>query len=440
MCVDLYSKRSGIRWRIALAAALLSVLASLPAANAGSIDICGCADSPASLGDFRTSDAQSYPPKTSRTGTSFTIRIPIDGRFIFNSFILDGTPDNASSPVQVRFIVDEANDSAAANVPVRLLVAGDVTIPASSSIDVSGFASAGASVEPRGGIAGPGGFRGGDGANEQTLLSRSGGYGLGPGGGRPGDVNAADRSLLSGHDGTFVGNNQLVPLIGGGGGGGGSTDRTDCSGGAGGGGGGAILIAANGTIALNGSIMSLGGGAGGFSCQGVNIFGGSGSGGAVRLVADTIAGMGQVYTNSAQPGRIRLEAFDISPQLTTYPAATRALSPAPESAPQLAIVGINGESESRESELPIADRPQGVFGKIDVTVSGAEPVTVDLMSDGLTGGTMVEVSAKGRNSGQLFTKSTTLGSCSQLGQCTATAVFSELPSGTYFIEAKALFQ
>ena len=50
-----------------------------------------------------------------------------------------------------------------------------------------------------------------------------------------------------------------------------------------------MLIAANGTLRIDGQLSAYGGGGGscGFSCGG----GGSGSGGAIRLVADVISGI-----------------------------------------------------------------------------------------------------------------------------------------------------
>jgi hypothetical protein len=98
------------------------------------------------------------------------------------------------------------------------------------------------------------------------------------------------------------GSDQIVPLIGGSGGS--SRDGADQGGGAGGG---AILIAASGTIAINGTVESNGGSANGYA--------GNGSGGAIRLIADTVQGTGVVnaigptsnYASNGGMGRIRIE-------------------------------------------------------------------------------------------------------------------------------------
>ncbi len=155
------------------------------------------------------------------------------------------------------------------------LVSGNVTINGSLILDGQSisYTSSLVSAEP-----GPGGFRGGI----QNVVST----GLGIGGGN------------SGGNGTFAstyGNTMIVPLIGGSGG---ST---------GGGGGGAILIAASGTITINGAITAYGGSSNG----------GAGSGGAIRLIANTINGFGSV--NPGTDGRLRLEANSVSGSLVTTP-------------------------------------------------------------------------------------------------------------------------
>ena len=131
----------------------------------------------------------------------------------------------------------------------------------------------------------------------------------------------------------------LLPLVGGSGGGGGNGGVAACpsgsmgSAGGGGGGGGALLIAANGTITLDGQIEANGGN-GGASPEWPCAKGGAGgSGGAVRLLANTIAGAGTI---SARPGTryddglasdfgaIRVEALNNTMGVSqTQPVATR---------------------------------------------------------------------------------------------------------------------
>jgi hypothetical protein len=67
-------------------------------------------------------------------------------------------------------------------------------------------------------------------------------------------------------------------------------------------------------------------------------------------------------------------------------------------------------------------------------------VAVDLSSEGLPSGTGVEVSAKRQTGGQRLTAPATLGNCTAQGQCSAAAVFTDLPAGAYFVESKASFQ
>jgi len=83
-------------------------------------------------------------------------------------------------------------------------------------------------------------------------------------------------------------------------------------------GGGAILIAANGTITVNGRIEADGGYRGGYRLGTCSSCGGGGSGGAIRLVAYTITGTGTLRAlggsgcfaeGNGSDGGIRLEAF-----------------------------------------------------------------------------------------------------------------------------------
>lgn len=207
------------------------------------------------------------------------------------------------------------------HAPVVWLVQGNVTIGASSTVNLNGANRDFSNVpaEP-----GPGGFRGGvDGSGGR-------GAGLGPGGTASG-VTASYASTY--------GNPSIVPLIGGSGGG------------AGGGGGGAILIAAAGTITVNGSIVANGGGGSG-----------GGSGGAIRLVANTINGNG---TLSALPdGRTRLEANSVSGSLSPLP---QTVAVAPQNPPVI---------------WPDVNAPTVKIFKVDATTVPASPTaSLDISAD-----------------------------------------------------------
>ena len=189
-------------------------------------------------------------------------------------------------------------------------------------------------ISVRGGLGGPGGFRGGDGAYQLVNFAGRGGAGLGPGGGAGGN----DNYFNNGHGAaaTFLGAPDLLPLVGGSGGGGGASTNTapNCGGGGGGGGGGALLIAANGTITINGQLLADGGNMGTMSQHSCASGGGPASGGAIRLLATNIAGSGNIFARGgsnvftgarAQSGSIRMEALNNTMNVSaTDPLAARA--------------------------------------------------------------------------------------------------------------------
>lgn len=187
--------------------------------------------------------------------------------------------------------------------PVIWLVDGNVTIGAPISLNGENARGDGVPTQP-----GPGGFGGGS--------SVSGG--LGPGGGGFGNtLNAGSHRTRGGGTkaGATYGNALLFPLLGGSGAAG--TQGGIRSGGAGGG---AILIYASGAIVLNGSISANGGS--GYLQGGWNTAGGSGGG--IRLVADTIAGSGNLTTSGGDAGsetggggRVRIEAVTSNLTIST---------------------------------------------------------------------------------------------------------------------------
>jgi len=165
------------------------------------------------------------------------------------------------------------------------------------------------------------------------------------------------------------GNASLVPLYGGSSG---SNRSGTTSSGAGGGGGGAILIAAKGTITHNGAVLVQGTGTGGSNDKA------PGSGGAVRLVAESIVGNGQLNARgvgSSGVGRIRVEAVTNMSQFV-YNGPTPSISKAhespvtvqPDNFPQCKVLSVD-QRESPTYPLATLDAP-------DITVGSTNGVTV----------------------------------------------------------------
>ncbi|MBW2294141.1 MAG: hypothetical protein JRG94_17785 [Deltaproteobacteria bacterium] len=425
-----YSPCSGRR-----AVALLALACALtwPSASRAQLDICGCAGAPG-LGAFDTADSSSYPPGTTIDGYFITIQLPDDGVLIFDSLSVGLNSSGGWSGV--RFAGN------AANTPVTLLVKGDVTITSLSTLSVEGepgtYGTAGGAGI--GGLGGPGGFAGGDGAFQAVNLVSDGATGFGPGGGAGGIASP----LANGADATFFGVPTLLPPVGGSGGGGGASSDSGvfCAGSGGGGGGGAILVAANGTITLDGTLNAWGGSAGGVPSATCASRGGAGGGGAVRLVANAIAGGGRIYANA---GAIRLEAFTntLEPSHTT-PAASRSLAPGPlmnPLTPTVVFTAVNGETQSLANGELLSELPQGVFGVVDVILAAPGVATFDLATSGVPSGTIVEVTGKPRLGDMLVVASTLLdpGSCDGAGDCIAAVAF-DLPAGAYVFEAQATFE
>jgi hypothetical protein len=221
-------------------------------------DLCGCAGDAASRGAFDSADQDSFAAASAvwDGGQTVTIAIPDDGRIVFDSFRVDETPNGQAATIRFAPPAD-------VNPPVTLLAAGPVDIGSRGIINLNG--DPGGSLLPdSGGRGGPGGFRGGDGAYPEINFATHGGAGFGPGGGLGGTGGDASQGIDPGlgQGGSFVGIDQLTPLLGGGGGGGGgATDLagTNCRGAPGGGGGGAILIVANQAITVDGVIQADGG-------------------------------------------------------------------------------------------------------------------------------------------------------------------------------------
>jgi hypothetical protein len=406
-------------------------------AGIAAFDICGCVNSPKSLGVFDTVARTGFPPGTVDNFRDIRIPVPADGTLILNGANFLVRPEEGCC-LSVTFVGNQAN------TPLTILVSGDVNIGNSVTLFLNG--ANGGNGSPggagTGSLGGPGGFRGGDAASQLTNGASDGGSGLGPSGGAPGLASGATRA----GDGTFFGLAALLPLAGGSGGGGGASfaAQSNCAGGGGGGGGGAILIAANGTITLNGGIVADGGNVGFESNGGCATRGGAGAGGAMRLVANAIVGTGGAFargglvdccTRTGGPGVIRLEAVtNTLPPQNTDPPAFRAAAPGPLAnpfSPTVAITTVAGQATPTPAT--------GNLGGIDVFVPVPGPTEIDLATSGVPSGTTVAVTVKPRVGGTVVTLNTVLTNCDTAGNCIA-AVTPTLASGAYVLEARATFQ
>jgi hypothetical protein len=263
----------------------------------------------------------------------------------------------------------------ARNTPVTWLVSGDVTIDGELLLDGADGNSIG--LPGTSAVAGPGGGNGGLGGTRFDVSADfAGSAGAGIGGGQPGTNEGQGGGNAAHATGAAAyGSVLLQPLSAGSGGGGGAASQS-ANGGGGGAGGGAILIAADGHIALNGTISARGG------SSATN--GGHGSSGGVRLAATTLAGNGQIDVGGPAPGRIRLEAFDIDFNGTTSPAANSAppvLPPA--NAARILITDIAGQVAPA--------LPGGSLTSPDVVFQSDGDVTISLASSGLPLNTEITV-------------------------------------------------
>jgi len=187
--------------------------------------------------------------------------------------------------------------------------------------------------------------------------------------------------------------------------------------------------------------MADGGNAGNWGTATCSSGGGGGSGGAVRLLATTINGVGQVYARGgsggnpvAQPGAIRLEALNNTLTVgNTTPLAARAAGPGPivnPITPTVAITTVGGQ--------PIPQPPQGGLGNIDLVLPAPGQTDVGFSTSGVPTGTTVNVTVKPRVGGVPIVTPVTLTSCDGSGVCLANVTFN-LAAGAYFVEARATF-
>ncbi|MEE2678525.1 MAG: hypothetical protein VX546_08120 [Myxococcota bacterium] len=428
---------------------LAGLVAGWPASlwAAADDDICGCAESP-SLGDFDSTDENTWPEGTTKDGSVITIPLEFHqgGVLVFDSLTFSNNWD-------LEFVPNEAND------PVTLLVKGDVTVCVNCEISVSGRpgGAGSTSVGPgQGGLGGPGGYAGGGGALAAQGFGGHGTAGIGPGAGHGGVAGVDKVSSTVPTQATWLGVPELRPLSGGSGGGGGwsITDDQWCAGGGGGGGGGALLIAANGTIELTGgtALQAKGGKAGVRANSGCASSGSSGSGGAIRLVAKTITGGGSISAEggalaSHDPrgpaggrGSIRIEGDFEGYTGSTTPSASRSNGRSPLVSPlipSVVIVAIDGN--------PPPALPQGFRGGIDLDVTAGGQVLVELQSTDVPSGTQLLVKATPKAGGLpvVETRAIAPESCglggAAAGVCDTTVEIDLVP-GAYIVEARATFQ
>lgn len=278
--------------------------------------------------------------------------------------------------------------------PVVWLVSGNVTISGTIAVNGAIGHAAGATIPA---APGPGGFRGGFGKLSAGSPQSAG---FGPGGNHnlANDQDAAGAChAFSGGGGasnglgSTYGNVSLLPLVGGSGGGGdmlsSSDNRTLTRGGAGGG---AILIAATGTITVNGAITAKGGNPGcQANCCATNDHCSAGSGGAIRLVGNQVrqdvAGAVLSALGGSSPctffggaGRIRIETNldtngleGIPPASFGIPGSAATIWPL-ESDPTIEILSVDGHEAPLDPRASL-NPPAG-----DINITNPNPVEVIL--------------------------------------------------------------
>jgi len=449
------------RFTLALAVMLAGMLGLSASAYAQSLDLCGCADvdeedgDPRYFGVFNTNEAYDHVAvrDESPIPDEFTITVPPDGVMIFESFTVESDGRN-NYEEEVLFV-------SPSNAPVTLLVKGDVNLTSNDFINVSGFDGGEGTTGSFGpaGKGGPGGFAGGDGAYQQVNAAPDGGAGLGPGGGAGANTETGNdpATVTQAQGGIYVGLAELRPLLGGSGGGGGRSDSAaaGCSGGGGGGGGGAILIVANGTVTINGTLQANGARGGNRSNSGAECSsgGGGGSGGAIRIVAASILGGGNIEAKgglasvhapqglAGGEGKVRLEAITNTFSVTgATPVASR-VGPGPITEPLQPTVAISAIQGALTPEFPL-----GFQGGIDMIVDAPGTVQISVDTTNVPAGTTVDVTVKPKVQTALIrttTQSVTLqpNVCLPQANADACAIAAiDMEPGTYVVEAQATFQ
>lgn len=312
--------------------------------------------------------------------------------------------------------------------PVVWLVSGNVTIHTRATLELSGgITSSTTYAEP-----GPGGFRGGAGAQSSSL--RNGGFGSG-GGSTSAQSAGSYATQGTNNPGPTYGNARILPLIGGSGGGGGNTNTTG-----GGAGGGAILIAATGTITINGLIRANG--------QSMSFSSaGPGSGGAVRLIADTVTGtssgrieaVGGLNTFSSSidstggNGRIRIEANSFTGSIATIPSTSAVLPDdpvllwPPDTAPTIRIVSVGNAT------APVD--PRALLSGTDIALNGVTAGDIVLETTNVEPNATVIVRITPGSGPPSTVNATLTTGTRELATWTASGV--TLPSDAFVVQARA---
>lgn len=311
--------------------------------------------------------------------------------------------------------------------PVVWLASGWVVIE--GTIDLDGnSATPGPSA-----VAGPGGFPGG-GHSPRTRGFGPGGAGYptqtrGSGGsyGTPGEYEGGSTVYPP------YGNEQILPLIGGSGG----APAGSIYSYRGGDGGGAILIAASGTLILDGTILARGGSGYGPS----STFGsGGGSGGAIRLLATTLHGGGNLSAIGGSPtgpaaaaggvGRIRLEAEIFNPLVTSSPDWTYDLSPGPifqdTTTPAVRITTIDGQ--------PVNSDPEAGLDTVDHLMGATGAVDIGIEANNVPTGTTVTLHVVPENAHETNATSTPLVGSLALSTATVSFEFASLRNSEIYLE------
>ena len=249
-------------------------------------------------------------------------------------------------------------------------------------------------------VPGPGGYAGARGQHHANgLVVTLETTGRGPGGGD--HFTDPARHAFGDQSRPAYGNIYLRPLVGGSGGGRGSRDwRANAAGG--GAGGGAILIASTDRITVNGIITARGGDGGdtaagpgveiradlqGLCRNGRSSPGGGGSAGAIRLLAPTISGQGQLNVDWSQMGnsepdhryrgsygRTRIEANAHNHSITAVPDyVLRRARPSPTGLqaplkPRITVLSVDG--------VDVRENPDGDLGNPDVFFTNAAQAVV----------------------------------------------------------------
>ncbi len=300
------------------------------------------------------------------------------------------------------------------HAPVVWLVNGNVEIDGELSLDGQPGQGGYGVAEP-----GPGGFRGG-----AASFAYGAGSGFGPGGG------AMD------NPGTYsdypYGTTNIIPLIGGSGG---SASLSSYGEWGGGGGGGAILIAATGSVAVNGYCHADGGYH--------STYAESGSGGAIRIIANQVLGAGTLEAAYyGDPGRIRLEANTVANTITVNPS-TVGVAPAnpavifpTTNAPTVTIVSVAGLAAPADPKAIMSPDT----GADDLAIAATSAVNIILQTKNFPTTGTVNVYIKPLNSAQsILTAALVSGNSSQATWQVSTVLpYPTASQGHTVIQARAV--